>query len=152
MNIYILKEVISKVNSVSKVEPELFGSLRNAINDNIAIFDSKNEFIDTIVAYYKEGELIRLSFAGEKLDIRLQDLIEYLGNYKLAYNFRDNFTQFYFSTDKMKGRVNRVLLKKDNNIEFNGALNSFTEATPKGDHTVYNPESMTFNGFILELI
>ncbi|MBP5364529.1 MAG: hypothetical protein J6Y82_01210 [Bacteroidales bacterium] len=150
MSIDVLKETIRKVNMQNSVSPTIFGHLRNSINDNIVIYDSDNESIDTIIVYYKEGVLVRMSFAGAKLQIDITELIVYLGNYYQTYNYRDNYTQFSFYSNKIGNTIKRLLFKRDNKIEYDRISNNYTEETPSGQTIKIAPEKMNFNNFILE--
>ncbi len=150
MSIDILKDIICKVDTQNRITPTIFGPLRSIINDNIVIYDSNNEFIDTIIAYYKDGILVRMSFAGEKIQMGINELIMYLGICSLTYNYRDNYTQFNFCLDKIGGTIKRVFFKRDNKIEYDSIHNSYTVVTPFGQQMNLVPEKMSFNNFTLE--
>jgi|SRR5690554_4333072 hypothetical protein len=105
------------------------GEIRTSYNENITVFESNHELFDTvIITDMPKSKMKKISFAGDFFSINLNELKILFGAYEMAYNFRDNYTGFFFLNAKGK-KINKVYCEKENNIIIEQG--KFSEYSPK---------------------
>lgn len=107
----------------------IIGELRDSFS-TVKVYNSNSVFFSTILITETSDRLIkRVSFSGDKFKITLTELISIFGGYEYAYNFRDNYTGFFFSNAKGT-KILKVYCEKDNN--FKNEYGYFSEYTSNG--------------------
>jgi len=143
--LFVLIEKTKDINDLKMV----VGTLQDSY-DTISVYNSNWDIFSTIsISWYENERLKRLNFAGEKFKISLEELKRFFGNYEYAYNYRDNYTGFFFLNIK-SNNVKKIYCEKDNN--FKKESDYFYEYTPKGKiGTNFTEDIIYFDNITFEM-
>lgn len=125
----LIKALYDRIDNTKELNKIIeIGVLRNSFN-NISIYESNiNLFTTIIITDFDKEKSKKISFTGEQFNMSLQELRELFGKYDIAYNFRDNYTGFFFLNTKGE-QICRVYSEKKNNIKMEHDY--FSEYSPK---------------------
>ena len=119
-----LFEIIDNTNRLEDIE--LLGSVRDYY-ESTNIYNSTDSAFSTIIITTMTGSNCKkISFTGVEFKVSLKELKDIFGGYDFAYNFRDNYTGFFFNVTGKK--VFKVFCEKDNNFKIEH--NYFCEYSP----------------------
>ncbi|MDR0661368.1 MAG: hypothetical protein LBG19_11410 [Prevotellaceae bacterium] len=149
MNIDFLTSLIKKIENASSLDSlEWIDSLRTSYT-NVAIYDTIEDclFSTIIISNHANTNSQIISFFGEKFTISLSELEYLFGKFDIGYNFRDNYTAFFFKGVGKK--ILKIYCEIDNNFKKEG--DRIYEYSLQGKTRYYTPEEVIFNNIFFEI-
>ena len=134
-------EIIKRILNNEQLNISSILFLRDKLR-TMNIYDTNVDGIKTVIEYYDDKNLIKsISIGGESI-ISFKNLINKFKNYRIAFNWRDNYTLISFDND-------RIELKIEGNAEIK--KDKIIATDPYGNSKSYNIEDFYFNSIKVNL-
>ncbi len=139
----ILKEIAKDITQNEKFDINKFGVFRD-VKYGDSQYTPYEESLNLIRIYPSNN----IDFWGGNYNIK--DIENYFGEYRYAYNWRENFTRFAFE-QFVSQSIKAIYFEKDNEIIIDRQNNQYIEDDHQGNKNVFQYNELSFNKFTLVL-